>query len=71
MSNLFKNIFSQISGFQQRSILHKNNNRFWVVKNSYRLIEKMNTINSKKKAREMSTFDFSTLYTELPHQDHI
>ena len=28
-------------------------------------------MNLKKKAREISTFDFSTLYTKLPHDDLI
>ena len=31
----------------------------------------MNVINSNKKAAEISTFDFSTLYTNSPHQDLI
>ena len=33
--------------------IYKNYNRFWVAQNSYALIEIMNTINSKKNAREI------------------
>ena len=32
------------------------------------MIEKLNAINKYKNAQSISTFDFSTLYTKLPHQ---
>ena len=34
-------------------------------------MEKMNNINSKEKARLISTFKFSMFYWNLPHQDLI
>ena len=34
-------------------------------------IQKLDVINEKRKAREISTYDFSTLYTKLPHDDLI
>ena len=40
---------------------------FWAVEYSYPLIGKMNIISSKK--NQISTFDLSTLYNNLPHQD--
>ena len=40
-----------------------------MIENSKPLIEKLDVINTKKKAKEISTFDFSTLYTNLPHDD--
>ena len=42
-----------------------------MVQNSYPLIEKMDTIYSKKKAKEIWKFDLSTLHTNLPPQDII
>ena len=39
--------------------------------NSKPFIDKLNVINTRKKAKEISTFDFSTLYTKLPHNDLI
>ena len=56
---------------EKKSTFYKNYNRFWVAQNSYPIIENINIISSSKKAREISTFDFSTLYTNLPHQDFI
>ena len=69
VSNTFKRIFKQIQNFHNKSKFYKNYNRFWVIENSKPLIDKLNKINTKKKAREISTFDFSTLYTKLPHND--
>ena len=40
-----------------------------MIENSKPLIDKLDVINTKKKAKEVSTFDFSTLYTNLPHDD--
>jgi hypothetical protein len=69
VSNAFKLIFTQIENFHKKSKFYKNYNRFWTVNNSRPLIEKLEVINTRKKAREISTFDFSTLYTKLPHDD--
>ena len=33
------------------------------------IIEQLNSLNSKKKAKDISTYDFSTLYTKLKHSD--
>ena len=69
VSNAFKLIFNQIENFHDKSKFYKNVNRFWVINNSRPLIEKLEIINTRKKAKEISTFDFSTLYTKLPHND--
>ena len=37
--------------------------------NSDPIIKKLDKINNKMKAMNISTFDFSTLYTTLPHTD--
>ena len=69
ISNTFKLIFNQIQNFHDKSKFYKNYNRFWVINNSRPLIEKLDIINTRKKAKANSTFDFSTLYTKLPHND--
>ena len=71
VSNTFKLIFNQIQSFHKKSTFYKNYNRFWVINNSKPLIDKLDVINTRKKAKEISTFDFSTLYTKLPHNDLI
>ena len=42
-------------------------NSFWVVENNKPVINSMSKLNRCKKASSVSTFDFSTLYTKLPH----
>ena len=42
-----------------------------MIENSFPIIEKISRINSRKKAKDISTYDFSTLYTKLPHDELI
>ena len=70
-SKIFKHIFNQVRNFHEKSTFYKNYNRFWVIENSSPVIEKFTKINSKKNAKDISTYDFSTLYTKLQHDDLI
>ena len=70
-SSIFKHIFNQVRNFHKKSHFYKNYNRFWVIENSSPIIEKLTQINNRKKAKDISTFDFSTLYTKLQHDDLI
>ncbi len=67
ISKVFKLIFSTINSFHEKSLFYSNYNRFWVVENSFPIIKKMDQINKKHNAKNISTFDFSTLYTKIPH----
>ena len=42
-------------------------NTFWVEQNNKLVIEAMNQLSKRKKSTSASTYDFSTLYTKLPH----
>jgi len=44
-----------------------NYNKFWVLQNSDPIISTLNLINRRKHAKSITTYDFSTLYTKLPH----
>ena len=70
-STIYKHIFNQVRTFHSKSSFYKNYNRFWVIENSFPVIEKLSKLNEKKKARNVSTYDFSTLYTKLPHDELI
>ena len=71
VSKIFKHIFNQIHNYHDKCTFYKNYNKFWVIQNSFPVLKKLDEINLKKKAREISTFDFSTVYTKLPHDDLI
>ena len=70
-STVYKHIFNQVRNFHNKSYFYKNYNRFWVIENSKPIIEKIEKINSQRGAKDISTYDFSTLYTKLPHDDLI
>ena len=44
-------------------------NTFWEVQDNKPVTDAMNKLNKRKKATFTSTFDFSTLYTKLPHKN--
>ena len=69
VSMAFKHIFNQIRNFHRKSLFYKNYNMFWVIENSAPVTEKLDQINRVKGAKDISTYDFSTLYTKLPHDD--
>ena len=71
ISYIFKLIFEQVQIFHLKSKFYTNINCFWVVKNSFPVIEKLNKINKRKGAKCISTFDFSTLYTKIEHSSLI
>ena len=58
---------SQVENFHKKAKFLSNYNKFWVLQNSTPIINTLNKINKKKNAKSISTFDFSTLYTNLPH----
>ena len=48
-----------------------NYNKFWVLQNVDPVLEKLKAINKRKNAKIITTCDFSTLYTTIPHNDLI
>ena len=68
VSNIFKMIFAHVRRFHNRSRFYSGFHKFWVVENSFPVVEKLNKINKRNIAKSISTFDFSTLYTKLPRK---
>ena len=67
VSNTFKLIHRQTENFHRYSKFDANYNKFWVIQNADPVLATLNKINSKKSAKRISCFDFSTLYTNIPH----
>ena len=40
---------------------------FWVIQNNKPVVDRINKINSKKKAVSIRNFDLTTLYTKISH----
>ena len=67
VSSAFKLIFNQVERFHSNAKYLSNYNKFWVLQNADPVIAALKHINRKKRAKSISTYDFSTLYTKLPH----
>ena len=67
VSSAFKLMFNQIENFHKKAKFLSNYNKFWVIQNPEPVLESIKRINRKKGAKSLATFDFSTLYTKLPH----
>lgn len=67
VSNTFKLIHRQTENFHRFSKFDANYNKFWVVQNVDPVLATLKKINGKKSAKRISCFDFSTLYTNIPH----
>ena len=42
-------------------------NCFWIINNSQHVIDTLQGINASVKAKHFDSYDFSTLYTSIPH----
>ena len=71
VSNVFKLIFGQVESFHRKAKFNSNYQKFWVLQNVDPVIDILKKINKRKNAKSISTYDFSTLYTKIPHSDLI
>ena len=71
VSNAFKVILKQMENFHHKSTFYTNYKKYWVVQNSMQIIADLDKINKRKKAKSISTYDFATLYTKIPHEQLI
>ena len=44
-------------------------NAMWIIDNTSPFLSMLDNLSSKQKAKTINTFDFSTLYTKIPHKD--
>ena len=68
VTSAFRLFYKQIETYNTKSRFFTGVNTFWVVQNNKPVLDTIKSLNKRKKARSISTFDFSTLYTKLPHK---
>ena len=61
-------MFNAVEIFHNKSFFYSGYKEFQVVQNYFPMASKLNKANVKKKAKSISTFDFSTLYTTIPNK---
>ena len=64
---IFKLFYKKVERYHTKGRLWSGIKKFWTIENSSSLINAISKINIRKSAKRMSTFDFSTLYTKIPH----
>ena len=67
ITSIFKLAYNQIERYNQKTSFYSNINTFWVTQNSFPILNAVEKANCKKNAKTVSSFDFSTLYTNIPH----
>ena len=67
ITSAFKLFYRQIESYNNKCRFFSGINTFWVIQNSRQVTEAIKKINKRGYARSVNTFDFSTLYTKIPH----
>ena len=67
ITSAFRLFYRQIENYNTKCRYFSGVNTFWVVQNNKPVVDAMLKLNKRNKAKSISTFDFSTLYTKLPH----
>ena len=63
----FKLLYKSVEKYHHKSKFYSGVNSFWVIQNSKPVIDNLNKLSNRKRAKSVSTYDFSTLYTNIPH----
>ena len=61
-------VFNVVESFRNKNFFYSGCNKFQVVQNYFPIGTKLSKISVKKKAKSISTFDFSTLHTIILHK---
>ena len=67
ITSAFKLFNMAIKSYYDKSRCYSGINSFWVIQNNEPIIDAINKVNLRSSAKTISTFDFSTLYTKIPH----
>ena len=66
-TSIFKLFYEKVERYHAKGKVWSRIKTFWTIHNSYPLISSINKLSKRKAAKIMSTFEFSTLYTKIPH----
>ena len=67
ITSVFKLFYKQIESYNKKCEYFSGVKSFWVVQNNKPVIDAIHKLNHRNKASSIATFDFSTLYTKIPH----
>ena len=67
MTNIFSLAFKMKNSYYRKSRFFSGLKHFWPIDSHNQIIETLDRLSKKKQAHSINTFDFSTLYTKIPH----
>lgn len=68
ITKVFKLFYRQIETYNAKSYFFSYVKTFWVIQNNEDVINSIKKLNKRNALKSMATFDFSTLYTKIPHE---
>jgi len=69
ITKCLKLILAQHRKYCRQIFVRTGVNMMWIADNSDDILTHMNDLNDDKNAKDVYTYDFSTLYTNIPHDD--
>ena len=67
ISSIFKLFSDQIDSYNKKTHYFSGIKSYWVIQNRDPVLEVVKKSIARKSAKSVSSFDFSTLYTKIPH----
>ena len=67
LTSCFKTIIKHFKEYCEGIYRFTGVNCFWIIENSLEVLDKLQSINTTSRARSFESFDFATLYTNIPH----
>ena len=67
IASIFRLLQSQIESYNTKCRFFSGVNTFWVILNNDALTKSIKRLNKRGKGKSIYTYDFSTLYTKIPH----
>ena len=67
VASIFKLIFDCVRRYYNKASYFSGLHQFWIAENNAEVVSAMTRISKKSNAKCVSTYDFSTLYTMIPH----
>ena len=68
ITKIFKLFYRQIEKYNAKSYYFSYVKTFWIIQDNENVINSIKKLNKRNALRSMATFDFSTLYTKIPHE---
>ena len=68
---MFKLLYKFVEKYYIKSKFYSGVNSSWVIQNDKPVIDTLNKLSNRKAAKSVSTYDFSTVYTNIPHDELI